>query len=59
VVNTVLADNLCRALDAMETAGMSTEVVQLQVSRSKSMPWSRRFEAHNPVWIIPGTRFSS
>jgi precorrin-6Y C5,15-methyltransferase (decarboxylating) len=59
VINTVLADNLCRALDALETAGMSTEVVQLQVSRSKAMPWSRRFEAHNPVWIISGTRPSS
>jgi len=59
VVNTVLADNLCRALDALETAGMSTEVVQLQVSRSKAMPWSRRFEAQNPVWIISGTRPSS
>jgi len=59
VINTVLADNLCRALDALEAAGMSTEVVQLQVSRSKSMPWSRRFEAHNPVWIISGTWPSS
>jgi precorrin-6Y C5,15-methyltransferase (decarboxylating) len=59
VVNTVLADNLCRAIDALEAAGMLTEVVQLQVSRSKSMPWSRRFEAQNPVWIISGTRPSS
>ncbi|BBO75984.1 precorrin-6Y-methylase [Desulfosarcina widdelii] len=59
VVNTVLADNLCRALDALKAADMSTEVVQLQVSRSKAMPWSRRFEALNPVWIISGTRFSS
>ena len=59
VVNTVLADNLCRALDALEAAGMSTEVVQLQVSRSKAMPWSRRFEAQNPVWIISGCPSSS
>jgi precorrin-6B C5,15-methyltransferase / cobalt-precorrin-6B C5,C15-methyltransferase len=59
VINTVLADNLCRALDALEGAGMSTEVVQLQVSRSKAMPWSRRFEAQNPVWIISGGRLSS
>lgn len=56
VANTVLVDNLTRALDAMESGRMTTEVVQLQVNKSRAMPWSRRMEARNPVWIITGRK---
>ncbi len=35
---------------------MTTEVVQVQISRGKAMPWSQRLEAQNPVWIITGQR---
>ena len=56
VVNTVLLDNLTLAQEAMQTKGFDLEVVQIQVSRSKAMPWSTRFEAQNPVWIIVGQR---
>ncbi len=56
VVNTVLIDNLTVALRTLKDLGFSTETVQIQVSRSKDMPWSQRFEAQNPVWIITGTR---
>jgi precorrin-6Y C5,15-methyltransferase (decarboxylating) len=56
VVNTVLVDNLTQALEAMEAGGMITEAVQMQVSKSKAMPWSRRMEAQNPVWIISGRK---
>lgn len=56
VVNTVLFANFQAALDAFTTAGFDTEVVQLQVNRSKPMPWSARFEAQNPVWIITATK---
>lgn len=56
VANTVLMDNLTGAVSAMAAAGMTTEVVQLQISRSKTMPWSRRLEAENPVWVITGYR---
>ena len=52
VINTVLLDNLHQILDALEELGMPPDVVQLQVSRSRSMPWSRRLEAQNPVWIV-------
>ncbi|MGD9367722.1 MAG: precorrin-6y C5,15-methyltransferase (decarboxylating) subunit CbiE [Desulfobacteraceae bacterium] len=56
VVNTVLVDNLTRTLDVMEAEGMDAEVVQMQVGKSKKMPWSRRLEARNPVWIVSGIR---
>ena len=54
IINTVLVHNLSRAVDTMEAAGMEVDVVQLNVSRSKAMPWSRRLEAQNPVWIVTG-----
>jgi precorrin-6Y C5,15-methyltransferase (decarboxylating) len=56
VINTVLLDNLHQTLDALEELAMAPDVVQLQVSRSRSMPWSCRLEAQNPVWIISATR---
>jgi len=54
VLNTVLMDNLTTAVTTLKELGFSTETIQIQVSRSKDMPWSRRFEALNPVWIITG-----
>ena len=56
VANTVLTANLDAILDQLEQAGLSTHAVQLQVSRSRPMPWSRRFEALNPVWILSGRK---
>lgn len=56
VINTVLLDNMTVAVTSLETAGLETDVVQLQVNRSKSMPWSRRLEAYNPVWIVSGKK---
>lgn len=54
VVNTVLTANLEAALQAMQQAGLAAEAVMVQIHRSVSMPWSRRFEAQNPVWVITG-----
>ena len=54
VLNTVLMDNLTTALTTLKELGFSTDTAQIQVSRSKDMPWSQRFEAQNPVWIISG-----
>ena len=56
VANTVLFDNLTSGVSAMENLGMTVEVVQMQISRSKTMPWSRRLAAENPVWIITGQK---
>jgi len=56
VINTVLLANIEAAVKEIQRAGFNTEVVQVQVSRSKDMPWSARMEAQNPVWIITGQR---
>jgi len=56
VINTVLLDNLNPAMDALQALGMHPDVVQVQVSRSREMPWSRRLEAQSPVWILSGGR---
>lgn len=56
VINTVLVSNLARAVDTLEAQGLHTDVVQLQVNRSRQMPWDKRLEAQNPVWIITGQR---
>ena len=56
VINTVLLANIETAVKALNQAGMQTEVVQVQVSKSKVMPWSTRLQAQNPVWIITGYR---
>jgi precorrin-6Y C5,15-methyltransferase (decarboxylating) len=56
VVNTVLLPNIQIAADALATLGFETEVVQVQVSRSRNMPWAARMEAQNPVWIVTGSR---
>jgi precorrin-6Y C5,15-methyltransferase (decarboxylating) len=54
VVNVALLDNLSLTLAAMEALDLTTEAVQIQVSRSRKMPWSRRLEACNLVWVVSG-----
>ncbi len=54
VVNTVLLPNLTAAITVLEELGFQTETVQVQINRGQSMPWGRRFDAENPVWIITG-----
>jgi precorrin-6Y C5,15-methyltransferase (decarboxylating) len=56
VVNTALISSMISAIEVMEGAGLRTEMVQVQVSRSRKMPWSQRLEAENPVWIISGDK---
>ena len=56
VLNAVLIDNLAIALCVLKDLGFTTETVQIQINRCKQMPWSQRFEAQNPVWVITGTR---
>ena len=56
VVNTVLLPNIQVATDSLTALGFNTEVVQVQVSRSRKMPWATRLEARNPVWIVTGSR---
>lgn len=56
VLNTVLFDNLTTSLSVLKELGFLTETVQIQINRSREMPWSERFEALSPVWIITGTQ---
>jgi precorrin-6Y C5,15-methyltransferase (decarboxylating) len=56
VINTVLLQNVHDAATALRRLGFTTEMVQLQIHRSRPMPWSERLETLNPVWIITGVR---
>jgi precorrin-6Y C5,15-methyltransferase (decarboxylating) len=56
VVNTVLLDNIQAAVASMQQLGWEVDLVQVQISRSQAMPWSRRMEAQNPVWIISAAK---
>ena len=56
VINTVLIPNVETARAALEKLGFNTEVIQVQINRSRPMPWADRLEALNPVWIITGIR---
>jgi precorrin-6Y C5,15-methyltransferase (decarboxylating) len=56
VVNTVLIQNLNTAIKVMQAKKLHPGVVQIQVSRSKSMPFGERFEALNPVWIVSASK---
>ena len=56
VVNTVLMDSLHTTVKTLREAGLTADVVQLQVSRSRPLADSDRLEAMNPVWIVQGRR---
>ena len=56
VVNTVLVENIYTATEALKALDFKTTCVQVQISRSRDMPWGERLEAQNPVWIITGIR---
>ncbi len=56
VVNTVLMNNIQCAEATMEKTGFDTQMIQIQVNRKKSMPYSSRMKAENPVWIITGVK---
>ncbi len=56
VVNTILIQNMETALRVLKQNGFSPEMVHIQVSRSKPMPYGDRLEPLNPVWIISGRK---
>ncbi len=56
VINTVLIPNVETARATLENLNFNTEVIQVQINRSRQMPWAERLEALNPVWIISGMR---
>lgn len=56
VANTVLLQSLQTATEMFAKLGFANEVTQIQINRSRSMPWGQRLEAENPVWIIAAER---
>jgi precorrin-6Y C5,15-methyltransferase (decarboxylating) len=54
VIIAALLETLAAARDALAQAGWDTEVVQLQVSRSRPLAGGISMQALNPVWIITG-----
>ena len=56
VVNTVLMQNIQTATETLRALDFKISKVQVQISRSRDMPWGDRLEAQNPVWIISGIR---
>jgi precorrin-6Y C5,15-methyltransferase (decarboxylating) len=56
VINTVLIPNVETARVTLEKLEFKTEIIQVQITRSRPMPWAARLEAGNPVWIITGLR---
>lgn len=56
VINTILIQNMETANRVLKQNGFSYEMVQIQVSRSKPMPYGDRLEPLNPVWIISGRK---
>ncbi len=55
VANTVLLQNIDVATAALSGLGFAVDIVQMQVSVGKKMPWGDRLQPQNPVWIITGT----
>jgi precorrin-6B C5,15-methyltransferase / cobalt-precorrin-6B C5,C15-methyltransferase len=56
VVNTVLVQNMEQVFTCLENYRFHPEMIQVQISRSKNMPFGTRLESLNPVWIISGTK---
>jgi precorrin-6Y C5,15-methyltransferase (decarboxylating) len=56
VLNTVLIQNMETAIRILKQNRFSFEMVHVQVSRSKPMPYGDRLEPLNPVWIISGRK---
>ncbi len=56
VINTILIQNTETAIRILKQKGFFCEMIHVQVSRSKPMPYGDRFEPLNPVWIISGRK---
>lgn len=58
VVNTVVMESMDTAMRTLEKNGFDPQMIQVQISRSKPMPYGRRLNALNPVWIISGRKMN-
>ena len=56
VVNTVLLQSLETSIRILREFKFDPHIMQIQISKSKGMPFGNRLEALNPVWIISGSK---
>ena len=54
VVNTVLIQSMTLTLETLQQLNFKTDLIQMQVSKAKKMPFGERLEAQSPIWIISG-----
>ncbi len=59
VINTVVVESMETAVKTLDANGFSPQMIQVQISRSKPMPYGTRMNALNPVWIISGSKPTS
>jgi precorrin-6B C5,15-methyltransferase / cobalt-precorrin-6B C5,C15-methyltransferase len=59
VIHTILISNIEVAMSTLKSQGFITDIVQAQISRGQEMPWGKRLDAENPVWIITGEKRKS
>ncbi len=52
VINFVVIENLVQAMTTLRNLGVTPEIRQISVSRSKPILHLTRFEALHPVWIV-------
>lgn len=55
VINTVIVAGVTAAMETLNQLGFRAEIVQVQISRGRPMPWGERLKAENPVFVIRGT----
>ncbi len=56
VINTVIMESMETAVKTLRDKGFSPQMIQVQISRSKPMPYGTRLDALNPVWIVSGSK---
>lgn len=56
VVNTITLENTTKALEMLKLKGYDTEVVSVNISKSKSVGSVTMMMAHNPINIITGVK---
>jgi precorrin-6Y C5,15-methyltransferase (decarboxylating) len=59
VINTILIETLHLAVSVLEKKGFEVDITQAQISKARKMPWGRRMESLNPVWIIVAQKGSA
>lgn len=54
VINATTIETLNQSIESLESAGFQVEIVQISISRAKSLAGKRHLSALNPIFIITG-----